>query len=311
MHLINFCSGGQVIALKSATALILDRWQQIKMKKTLTLILTILSCTVFGQQLQFNGQLVDTIFIKSHRSAYLFDDKGTTKGKEDIISITFDNDQKQYVIERIYRDEYKRTFQPDTIKLDTKVYKSDINKVTDNDKIKSLLKSLSTTVSNPNLFTQVDTVELKDLITEKQIRKVAKRYNIDWYFKRRYSSKEENKKFFKGCKSMDTLKIYLSERFDTSGYVIVTDYSNTINIWISTNKTEYRFEGKYPNPIKQPWYNHSDTSQTFGQPILNLKINQSLSELLPKDFLLKETISNEALVYDYINWYFERRKMKY
>jgi hypothetical protein len=26
VHLINFCSGGQVIALKSATALILDRY---------------------------------------------------------------------------------------------------------------------------------------------------------------------------------------------------------------------------------------------------------------------------------------------
>ena len=27
VHLINFCSGGQEIALKSATALILDRWR--------------------------------------------------------------------------------------------------------------------------------------------------------------------------------------------------------------------------------------------------------------------------------------------
>ncbi len=30
LHLINFCGGGQVIALKSATALILDRWAQAK-----------------------------------------------------------------------------------------------------------------------------------------------------------------------------------------------------------------------------------------------------------------------------------------
>jgi len=29
MHLINFCGGGQVIALKSATALILDRYRQV------------------------------------------------------------------------------------------------------------------------------------------------------------------------------------------------------------------------------------------------------------------------------------------
>ncbi|NCQ12125.1 MAG: hypothetical protein GW809_08320 [Bacteroidetes bacterium] len=30
VHLINFCGGGQVIALKSATALILDRWATFK-----------------------------------------------------------------------------------------------------------------------------------------------------------------------------------------------------------------------------------------------------------------------------------------
>ena len=29
VHLINLCGGGQVIALKSATALILNRWQQV------------------------------------------------------------------------------------------------------------------------------------------------------------------------------------------------------------------------------------------------------------------------------------------
>ena len=33
VHLINFCGGGQVIALKSATALILDRWAQAKEKR--------------------------------------------------------------------------------------------------------------------------------------------------------------------------------------------------------------------------------------------------------------------------------------
>ncbi len=281
------------------------------MKNTLTLILTILSFSVFGQQMQFHGQLVDTILIKSQRSVYQFDNNGTTRGKADFISLTFDHDKSQYLIDRFYRDEYKRTFQPDTIKLETKVFKSKIGKEIKFDKIESLLTSLSTNSSSKNLFTQVDTAELKGLLTEKQIRKVAKWYDIDWEFKKRFSTKEENNAFFKGCKSMDTLKIYLSERFNTLGNVKVTDYSNTINIWISTNKTRYRFEGKYPNPLKQPWYNRCDTAQTFELAILNLDINQSLHALLPKDFFLKETISNEALVNDYITWYFERRKMKY
>lgn len=286
-------------------------WLQAKMKNVLTLILTFFANSVIGQQLQFNGQLVDTILIKAHRDVYLFDDKGTTKGIVNIISFTYDSDQNHWVIDQFYRDEYKRTIRPDTINLKTKVYKSKIDKKTDFYKIESLLTSLSNNVSNQSLFTQVDTNELKDLITNKQIRKVAKWHDIAWQFKRKYSTKEQNTEFFNGCASIDTLKVYLSERFDTSGYVIVTDYSNTINIWISTAINKYRFEGKYPNPVKQPWYNHSDTSNTLGQPILNLKINQSLSELMPTDFLLKETISNESLVNDYITWYFERREMKY
>jgi len=281
------------------------------MKNTLILILTFLSLSVFGQQLQFNGQLVDTIVIKSHKSVYQFDVNGTTKGKADVISLAFNCNQNYYIIDWFYRDKYKRTFRPDSIKIDTKIYKSEIGKEISNEKIESLLISLLNNENSNDLLKQIDTTEFKGLITEKQIRKVAKWYDIDWEFKRRYSSKEENIKFFKSCKSIDTLKIYLSERFDSSGYVMVTDYSNTINIWISTDKAEYRFEGKYPNPVKQPWYNHSDTTQTFGQAILNLEINKNLYELLPKDFLLKETISNEALVNDYITWYFERREMKY
>ena len=287
------------------------RWQQAKMKNTLTLILTILSYSVFGQQVQFKGQSVDTIFIKSHISVYQFDDNKTSKGKADVISITFDHNDNQYVIDRFYRDEYKRTFRPDTIKLETKVYKSQIGKSVDSTKIEILLTSLSSSVKNQNLFAQVDTVKIKNYLTKKQIRKVAKWYDIDWYFKGRYSTNEQNIEFFKGCKSIDTLKIYLTERFDTSGYPMITDYSNTINIWISTNQSGFRYEGKYPNPIKQPWYDHSDTSKVFGQPVLNLKINQALVNLLPDDFLLKETISDEALVNDYVTWYFERRKMKY
>jgi len=281
------------------------------MKNILTIVLTISHISVIGQQLEFNGEPVDTFFIKSHISVYQFDDNGTTKGKADIISITFEQNKNQYVIDRFYRDEYKRTFRPDTIKHKLKVYKSEIGKSLDLKEIKALLTSLSTNVNNQILFAQVDTSRLKYFLSEKQIRKVAKWYDIAWEFKRKYSSKEQNIEFFEGCKSIDTLKIYLSERFDTLGYPMITDYSNTINIWVSTDKSEYRFEGKYPNPIKQPWYNHSDTSQTFGQAILNLEINQTLSNLLPKDFLLKETVSNEALVNDYITWYFERREMKY
>lgn len=283
------------------------------MKKIIltTSIILLLIIETFGQQLQFKGQFVDSIFIKSHINAFQFDEKGTTNGRAEIFSIAFDHIKNEYVIDRFYRDEYLRTFRPDTIKIKTKIYKSEMGKKVDFSKIEPLLISLSTNNIVQNLYNQIDTVKLKNLLTEQQILKIAKWYKIDWNFKRKYSNKEENVEFFNRCKSMDSVKKYLIERFDTTGYTVVTDCRNTIDIWIKTNQVEHRFEGKYPNPIKQPWYSSIDTMQFQRAPILNLNINQTLSELLPENFLLKETISNEALVIDYIIWYFEKRKMTY
>ena len=140
---------------------------------------------------------------------------------------------------------------------------------------------------------------------------MAKRHGVYWHFRKRYSTKSENELFFKQCLSIDSLQSYLITNFKSLGYPMITDYSNTINIWISTNQKEYRFEGKYPNHIKQPWFNHSDTTSLLPNSILNLSINNSLLYILPKDFLLKESITNKALIDNYIVWYFEKRGMIY
>jgi len=281
------------------------------MKVQLIIILTFLSAISIGQQLEFNDELVDTIFIKSHRSVYQFDDKGTTKGKANILSIVFNPSLNTYLVNQYYQDEYARTCKPDTIQLKNKNLINKIEKKISNNDLENLLRSLVEDIDSNSLINQIDTTAFLEYVTEKKIRKIAKWYKISWYFKRRYSTKEENKSFFSSCRSTDTLKVYLNNRFDTKGYIMVTDVSNTINIWISTSYSEYCFEGKYPNPVKQPWYNHSDTSQLFATPILNLEINKSLIAILPNEFLLTNTISNEALFDDYITWYFERREMKY
>ncbi len=281
------------------------------MKKQLIIILTILSVNSFGQQLKFNGELVDTIYIKAHRSVYQFDDKGTTMGKTQILSIAFNPSVNVYQLNQYYQDEYSRTYKPDTIRLKTKILLNKAEKSISNKDIENLLCSLTENIDPNSLINQIDTTAFLNYVTEKQIRKIAKRYKISWNFKRRYSTKEENKDFFNSCKSLDTLKTYLNDRFDTQEYIIVTDVSNTIDIWISTNNSKYSFEGKYPNPYKQPWYNHSDTSQIIATPVLNFEINKSLMAILPPDFLLINTIANKALFDDYITWYFKRRKMKY
>jgi hypothetical protein len=280
------------------------------MKATFTIILSFCFSVLFGQQLKFNNENVDSIVIKADVGAYQFDDKGTFKGKQETIIITYDKVLSQYMIKNCYLDNYESETKSEIIRVKTKIKKTEIGKQIDSLQIMGLLKGLSQNKNTLSVINLIDSIEFRDLVNEKRIRKVAKRYKIDWQFRMKYSTKAENEAFFKSCQSLDTLKIYLEERFDSTGYVMITDYSNTINVIISTTKKDYCFEGKYPNPLKQPWYNHSDTTDLLNSAILNLDINISLDNILPKDFLLRRSISKEALIDDYLVWYFERREMK-
>lgn len=275
------------------------------MKLFLIAISTFLYNISYAQQLSFNGELVDSIFIKSHKSVYQFDKKGTTIGNANILSLVFDRKENQYVVNHFYEDKYKRTFNPDTINLKNR----DLNrkKVQDIGPIvlSELLKALNTNINPDSLIYQIDTTALFNYVTEKRIKSIAKKYRLDWYFKPKYSTRDENKQFFNSYKSIDTLKLYLIDKYHDKGYVVITDYSNTINIWVSTSKKEYRFEGNH-NPIKQPWYNHSDRSMHSTTSVLNIDINKSLLKILPTHFLLTKSISESALYDDYIKWYFKR-----
>lgn len=263
----------------------------------------------FGQKFNFKGELVDSIFIKSHLAAYQFDDDGTTKGKESTFLIAFNSDKNQYKIEKYLSKEFVASFKTESVKVKTKDLTSKVKNDLDCENIKLLLNSLSSPLKSKDLINQIDTSEFYSFVTPKQILKSARRYDIAWYFKKRYTTKEKNQLFFNSCISLDSLETYLTENFDTEGYVMVTDFESTFNIWITTTKSEYRFEAKYPNSFKQPWYDHSDTTEVFPETILNFDINKAVSKILPKNFLLIDTISDIALFHSYIRWYFERRRM--
>ena len=84
--------------------------------------------------------------------------------------------KNQYVIHQYYRDKYKSQFEPKLLKIDQKVYKSLIGKEIDNADFQEILNSLTTSVYISNLFEQVDTVELKKYLTDKQIELGRKRF---------------------------------------------------------------------------------------------------------------------------------------
>ena len=280
------------------------------MRILFVIIWILLSVTLFGQQLKFNGELVDTIYIVAHKSVYQFDERGTTKGKAQFFSIVFNPSVNAYQINQYYQDKYLWFCKSDEVRLKTKNLLNRVEKKIDNRDIENLLCSLTESIDTNTLMKQIDTMTFLNYVTGKQIRRIAKKYKANWYFNWRYSSKEENEEFFDSCRSLDTLKEYLNDRFELQGYIVTSETSSTIEVWISTTHSEFYFEGKYPNPYKQPWYNHSKFSQGIT-PVLNFEINKFLIEILPKDFLLIESISNEALFDDYIAWYLERRGLKH
>ena len=84
--------------------------------------------------------------------------------------------------------------------------------------------------------------DFQKLTDKKHIIRVAKWHEEDWHFKRAYSTKEQNEIIFKGCQNIDTLNLYLSTAFDTSGYVVVTDVDSHFDIILSTKNSNYHFE---------------------------------------------------------------------
>lgn len=269
-----------------------------------------------GQQLYFQDEAVDSIFIRANTYADNFRSNQAIEGKTEVICWYYDQSLQQYRVNKYYRSRYKQTGNPSENRVKRKTLKSGTSDTNNRIHLQNLLTALATNANPSQLINQVDTTEIQEYITPKNILKFAKDHRVSWELKYACPSKAEKKLLLKSLQSSDTLKIYLNKRFDRKGYLIITDYSNTFNIWITTEKNNYHFEGKYPNPVKQPWYLFPDakeelTDENSPTAILNLEINKALIQVLPKNFLFTETISIKALVDDYMMWYFKRMKLTY
>jgi hypothetical protein len=267
---------------------------------------------VYGQQLIFRGFPVDTISISGSSGYYHFDDKGTTTGREDIYIIAYDKSTNNYFVADYKKVSILNTCRPDTSTQKTRHLIKDKGKIIDNLTLNDLLSAFNSKYIKPT-FDDLgcDRKKFLSLTDESHIRKVAKAYKQDWHFKIFYSSHEENKIIFDGCQNIDTFNLFVATKFDTIGYAMVTDVWDEMNVSIKTTEKSFSFEGKYPNPFKQPWYDHSDKSNLFAAPIVNFSINKSLSLILPDKFYRKNTIELNALTNLYIKWYLQRRDIIY
>jgi hypothetical protein len=275
-------------------------------KQALILIGLTISLSVTGQQLTYMGDYVDTLKIISNSSYYHFDDHGTTTGTYDEYILVFNKGKNNYILNPYKRTEYKFTLRPDTSFSKEKILNQGL--VVDRLLISNLLKQFEITYLKPTFDNiGIKKEEFLKLTDKKHIIQVAKWHKTDWYFKRAYSTKEENVIIFKGCQNIDTLNLYLSTEFDTSGYVMITDVDSHFDVFVSTTTSNYRFEGKYPNPYKQPWYKLSDKGPFDLTSVLNFSINNALIDILPDSFSKIETLKYEAFINEYIVWYLKRQ----
>lgn len=249
---------------------------------------------------------MDTVKIISNSSYYHFDTCGTTTGIYDEYILVFNKEKNNYILNPYQRTEYKITFKTDTSFTKKKVLKQ--GNVVERSLVSELLKQFEINYLKPT-FEQIgmSNEEFLKLTDKKHIIQIAKWHKEDWHFKKSYSTKEQNETVFKGCQNIDTFNLYLATAYDTSDYVMVTDVDDHFDVIILTTKGNYRFEGKYPNSFKQPWYNHSDKGSFASTSVLNFSINSALVAILPDKFSRLETLKFEALTNEYIEWYLKRR----
>ncbi len=274
------------------------------MKFLLIIALIVTPILSIGQTIQYKGEAIDSIQIHAHSGAFQFDEKGTSKGQVETMTITFSPGENTYVISEHFLEDVESTIKPENLETESKIVKKNLGTIVADSLLVTLSQALTQSENPTKYYSEWTDEKLSAHVNKKAVLKVARQDKLDWLFKMRYTTPERNHEFFSGCQSMDTFRLYLTSRFDTVAYVMVTDYWNSISIRLVTDSSSYQFNGQYPNSLKQPWYHYTDS--TDPKPLLNLNINRSLESILPESFLLRSSISEKALFDDYIIWYMER-----
>jgi hypothetical protein len=272
-------------------------------KKLIILIGLCFSIRATSQQLTFRNESVDTLKIVSSAGHYHFDKKGTYTTLTDQISLVFDSDKQTYLVSSYKRTSNIGTFDPPKVETkEIKTPKPNINP--------AAIGSLLIALQNGNIQPTFDNIgitsdQFSSLTAPNKIIQVAKWHKSDWHFKKSFSTKEQNEMRFKGCQNKDTFNLYLKDVYEIgqTSYAMVTDVHNTFEIFVITKNNKHHFEGKYPNPFRQPWYEISDKSSTT----INLSINSTLARLLSKQFNNWASLDFGELTNDYIEWYLKRR----
>ena len=275
------------------------------MKQNLIIFFLFLINFTFSQQLFYKNHLVDSIQISAFNGGYSIS-KGKSKIKTEVLKIKYSNKKQLYIINKHFIIKKNGNNQ---IKRKLIIFKKKITF----DKINLLLKSFENSQIPDNILQVVDSSFFYKRVTKSNIIKIARKYQAAYHFNSKFYSKDSINKIINTCQNYLEFRHFLYEKFDTislSGFMLVADYVNNMVVEIYFDSTKYEFIGKYPNIVKQPWFDNSMPFDLLKEKTINnLMINYSLERILPETFLLRKTITIDALLEEYIKWYLKQVKI--
>lgn len=254
----------------------------------------------FAQPLQFQDEIVDTIEIAAFSSFYHFDKK-TYKNKSETLKIYYSDKKRKYVIDTYEKEAYDVVyyFVDDTI-LENKIEHFNHQNIhrlhhqkLKKDAFEQLIQSLSQTELPTDITNYYNKRKLKKRVRAWNTYAVKKNdYGaLDWDFVGDYL------RFHQSCKQLDSMDIFLKNRFKNEGFMMITNISKNFSIKITTKSFVHCYVGAFPNPVFQPFIDTGNENL-----ITNFNINLALSKLLPNRFLNRNQITAKSFVDEYIVW---------
>jgi hypothetical protein len=259
----------------------------------------IVSCLVFGnlfgQQLKFKNNTIDTITFASGTG-------GMRGGTYTNYVIAYSAKDKRYFISDYFDFVEKVSGNRKRLIKKKKQYKSFIGKDADIKLIEELLSVLEKLENKPR-FEDLDltTEEFKKLTDINAVRRIAKKYYADYQFNLRYTTNEKNLEFTNALQNKDTFNLYIKERFDTTRGKVEThnfDYSA-----IRIKAENFKFGISAESSFRQPW-------STGSRKVVNLKLSKLMARIVPKNFGKEKVFDIQPLIDDYITWFMRKRGVR-
>jgi len=250
-----------------------------------------------AQPIQYDNGNVDSIII---RSASGYHNMKEFYCKEEVYILCYDTDIDNFTISgyikmqdvRRYKKVERNTIKKYDIQYDIK------------EKIQFLLSAIEQTYRPVNLsdfgINENNIVPMID-----STMRLYKKYYLQDKFKNYYIQE---------CKNIDTFRLFLTEHYSrnlANSYRSNSSSGSGFSIYIKTSLNTYYISSSSFYASKQPWnkFLNGDMKLLSSIGIVNFNINNSLLEILPKDFFQIIDLTNIGVIWDYIEWYVERKEI--